>query len=162
MSFRVSHRAWWLGDRALASTYRSTAHKALVHGSSGAEPGCSRSIRVEAEVDPPTSQGWESESWRKGGITERLSDAFHTSRSSARGSFPLLLASTNGKPASNKPPSISVSGSVWQPRITLHSMESGQGEGKRCSIKNSDERKGELDPQPTPDVEDEPVETETS
>ena len=104
-----------------------------------------------------------SESWRKGGISETLSDSFHTSRSSAREDlFPLLLASMNDRTGFEHS-SIDLSlrlGLAAEDHLALNGIRPSSTEGKRL-IKAFEERRGNPDPQPTPYEEDEPVETDT-
>ena len=153
-------RGMVLGDRALASTYKSTAHRGYYWSMALA----AQSI---AAAGPPQSRQrlsypdflrLGSESWRRSDIAERLADSFNTSRSSAREDlFPLLLASMIGG-AGGEDSSIDLSirlGLAVEDHMALSGVRPSSTEGRRLA-RAFEERVKRPDPSDETDTEDEP------
>ena len=146
-----------LGDRALASTYKSTAHRGYYWSMALAAQslGAAGQRGSRQRLTYPDFLRLGSESWRRGDIAERLSDIFHTSRSSAKEDlFPLLLASMSGRTGFEEE-SIDLSirlGLAVEDHLALNGIRPSSAQGKRLA-KAFEERMD--DPLPPPPIEQE-------
>ena len=125
-----------LGDRALATTYLSTAHRgyywSMALAAQSVAAAGARSSRPRLHYPDFLRRG--SETWRKGDIAAQLARTFHTSEASSREDLmPLMLAAMEGR-TGFEDSSIDLSiklGLEVEDHLALNGIRPSSTEGKR-------------------------------
>ena len=153
------------GDRALATTYRSTAHRGYywsmaLAAHSVAAAGARRS---RPRLYYPDFLRRGSESWRKSDIAAHLAELFHMSEASAREDLlPLMLAAKEGR-TGFEDSSIDLSirlGLALEDHLALNGVRPSSAEGRRMAKAYDNRVKDESKiPEMLPEEDEQSVET---
>ncbi|DAC71000.1 MAG TPA: AAA family ATPase [Candidatus Poseidoniales archaeon] len=127
-----------MGDRALATTYLSTAHRgyywSMALAAQSVAAAGARSSRPRLYYPDFLRRG--SESWRKSDIAAQLAEAFHTSEASSREDLlPLMLAAMEDR-TGFEDSSIDLSmrlGLAVEDHLALNGVRPSSKEGKRMA-----------------------------